>query len=137
MVDLFQKVKFILLSRQIFRFFLVAVIATLVNYSIFFILFEFLHLYYLLSSGIGFLSGVFLGYFLNSKYTFKITERSRKRMVKYYAVYSFSLCVSLLCLKLFVEGWKLDARYANVLVICITFFTNYIGTRFWVFRNKD
>ena len=135
MLNLYFQVKSLLLSKQIFRFFFVAVLATILNYSIFFCLYEFFNIDYRIASGIGFISGVFLGYFLNSKYTFKITERSKKRIVKYYSVYIVSLCISLVCLDIFVEEWKIDARIANLMAICITFCTNYAGTRFWVFRK--
>ena len=126
----------ILLGRKIIKFFLVAFIATILNYLIFYISFEFLQINYMLSSAIGFISGVFLGYQLNSKWTFQSNKKSKANVFKYYVVYLFSLGVSLICLKIFVENQSLDARIANLLCICITFCTNYIGTRFWVFKDK-
>jgi putative flippase GtrA len=135
MSNTLTKAKDRILNLRIFRFFLVAFIATVFNYSVFYVFFEYLKTDYLVASGIGFFSGVFLGYFLNSKWTFHTTERSKRRIVKYYSVYTLSLCISLICLKLFVERWGIDARIANVMAICVTFFTNYAGTRFWVFRK--
>lgn len=124
------------LRRRIFKFFLVAFIATVFNYTIFYVLLEAFEVNYLISSGIGFFSGVLLGYYLNSRWTFNIAEKSRRMVVKYYTVYSISLGVSLLFMKIAVDGYQLDARLANILAICITFCTNYTGTKFWVFKNK-
>ena len=125
-----------LFARKIVKFFLVAFIATILNYLIFYFCLEFLGINYKLSSAIGFISGVFLGFQLNSKWTFKGNEKSKSKVFKYYVVYLFSLGVSLICLTIFVETNHLDARVANILCICITFCTNYIGTRFWVFKEK-
>jgi putative flippase GtrA len=137
MPDLFALAKEYIFQRRIFRFFIVAFIATVMNYLFFFILFQFFRVDYRLSSGIGFFSGVLLGYYLNNKWTFKPEKRSKRRIVKYYLVYTVSLCISIFCLEIFVKDYHVDARLANLLCIMITFCTNYIGTRFWVFNQKE
>ncbi len=122
-------------ARKIIRFATVAVIATLVNYSIFFLGYKFLHVNYLVASATGFITSVILGYQLNSRWTFQTGQKSRKKMVKYYLVYLFSLLISLICLQLFVETLNLNPYVGNLLCICVTFCTNYSGTKFWVFRK--
>ena len=128
MLSIFQK--------KIFKFFVVAFLATFLNYLIFYFLLEALNVDYRISSATGIISGVFLGYYLNSKWTFQKSKKSKSKIVKYYAVYLTSLLISIYCLQLFVSKAGMDARIGNILCICSTFCTNYIGTRFWVFKEK-
>ncbi|TAH25713.1 MAG: GtrA family protein [Cytophagales bacterium] len=127
----------LLLKRKFVRFFLVSAIATTLNFAVFYALHKFFFIDYRLASGIGFFSGVLLGYFLNSRWTFKSSDDAnpRKRFLKYYCVYLFSLGVNILMIDILVEYVGIYPSLANIITIGFTFVSNYLGTRFWVFKK--
>jgi putative flippase GtrA len=121
---------------QFYKFIVVGVVATLVNYSIFYILLEFLKINYLISSAFGFLFGMVIGYFLNRKWTFQIEiKTTNAEIIKYFLVYTFSLILSLIFLKITVDAFKINAKIANFFALILTTFTNFIGIKITVFKD--
>lgn len=129
--------RLILLKKRFIKFFLVSGIATILNFGVFYSLHKLFFLDYRLASGIGFFSGVVLGYFLNSRWTFKNNDEAnpKKQFVKYYFVYFFSLGVNILFIDILVEYFKIYPSLANIITIGITFISNYLGTKYWVFKK--
>jgi len=123
------------ISVEFYRFIVVGVWSTIINYGIFYILLEFLSVNYLTSSAVGFISGVFAGYGFNRKWTFKVEkEKKNTEIIKYYTVYIVSLILSLLFLKIIVDVVGVDPRIANILAIGLTTFTNFVGIKMVVFK---
>lgn len=127
----------IVLKKKFLRFLIVSCIATVFNFSVFYALHKFLHVDYRIASGTGFMSGVILGYYLNSRWTFKDSDATNPKrvIIKYYAVYLFSLAVNVLMMELLVAHFNIYPSLSNIITIGVTFISNYIGTRFWVFRK--
>ena len=121
--------------RQFSKFAVVGVISTVINYLIFYLLLEFAGVNYLLSSGVGYICGVFAGFLLNKYWTFNAVEEEKGEIVRYYIIYLLSLGLSLGFLKITVEYFSMDARIANILAIGITTCTNFIGSKYFVFRK--
>ena len=89
-----------------------------------------------ISSGIGFVAGVFAGFFLNKNWTFDSRLVQTKRIIiSYFLVYIFSLALSLVFLKIAVGIFHISPEIANLLAICLTTCTNFIGTKFYVFKK--
>jgi putative flippase GtrA len=123
------------ISTQFYKFIVVGVWSTIINYGIFYILLEFLNINYLISSAVGFISGVFAGYGFNRKWTFKVEKKKKyTEIIKYYTVYIVSLILSLLFLKIIVDAVGVDPRIANILAIGLTTCTNFIGIKIVVFK---
>ena len=123
------------LITQFSKFVLVGILATIVNYGSFYILFHFLSVHYLIASASGFMAGVLAGYPLNRIWTFQAHDKKRHRdIVKYYSVYVVSLSLSLLFLKITVGVFGIDPRIANIFAIGLTTCTNFLGLKFIVFR---
>ncbi len=133
-VDFFN---LLLLRRRFLKFFLVSVVATSLNFTVFYTLHKLFFVDYRIASGIGFFCGVVLGYFLNSRWTFKNNDEAnpKKKFLKYYCVYLFSLGVNVLFMDILVEYLGIYPSLSNIITIGITFITNYVGTRFWVFKK--
>jgi putative flippase GtrA len=122
--------------EQFIKFIIVGIWSTIVNYGIFYVLLDFVKMNYLLSSAVGFISGVFAGYELNKQWTYGIKEKVRKKvLVNYYFVYILSLILSLIFLKIAVGLIGIDARIANIFAIGITTCTNFLGTKLFVFKK--
>lgn len=121
-------------KKQFSKFLLVGLGSTAVNYGVFLIFLNFSH--YLLASAIGFIAGVFFGFFLNKNWTFSSSDiEARSILIHYFAVYLFSLCLSLIFLRITVGALGIPPQIANFLAICLTTCTNFIGTKFFVFKK--
>ena len=123
------------ISIQFYKFIVVGGWSTIINYGIFYILLEFLNVNYLISSATGFICGVFAGYGFNRKWTFKVEKKKQyTEIIKYYTVYTVSLILSLLFLKIIVDVVGVDSRIANILTIVLTTCANFIGIKIVVFK---
>ena len=122
------------IKKQFLKFIIVGGFSTIVNYSVFYFLYEILEVHYIISSASGFIVGVFAGYGFNKKWTFGIREKAARYAYKYYIVYIISLILSLFVLKFLVSQIGLSPEIANVLTICFTTITNFVGIKLWVFR---
>lgn len=117
------------------RFLIVGGLSTVINYLVFLALFSNGWLDYVPASAVGFLSGVAFGYVLNKRWTFGVTARSTLGVVaRYLAVYLASLGMGLMLIHGLVEYADIDPLIANAISIVFTTCTNFIGTRYMVFR---
>ena len=119
--------------NQFIKFCIVGFFGALLNYSTFFILYNYLSVYYIISSGTGFILSVFLAFYLNKKYTFNIVTKSKNKLVKYFSVNIFSLILGLLSLAFFVEILFINIYIANLLIIGIQTTSNFLGSKLFVF----
>ena len=120
--------------NQFIKFCMVGFAGAIVNYSTFFILFNKFQIFYILASATGFILSVFLAFYLNKKYTFQITGKTKSRLIKYFSVNLFTLILGLLFLALFVENLLVNVYIANLLVIGIQTISNFLGSKFIAFR---
>ena len=122
-------------ESKLLRFGIVGIFASFVNYTVFFTLLTIFDLNYLISSAIGFLSGVFSGFPFNRKWTFADKEAiTRSLAIKYLLVYLTTLLSSLVILALLVEALQLLPQYANLLILAYTAIGNFLGLKFLVFK---
>ncbi len=124
-------------SSQIIRFSFVGAFCLGFNTLILYVLMEFGHLHYLLSTIIAFFFSNLLGFFLNKYYTFRALKTSIwKELYKYYAVMTSSFIANLLLMVILVDLFKLWAIYASLLVAIILYIYNYLMHKNWSFRMK-
>jgi putative flippase GtrA len=117
------------------KFCIVGGISTILNYAIFYILLKFLSVNHLPASTAGYVSGVFLGFYLNKIYTFDAkSPKYGVELIKYFGVYGASLGVGLLLLESLTMA-SIPATYANIFMIGLTTITNYIGSKYFVFAR--
>lgn len=136
-IPLLEIILEIFISKNFFKFVIVGIISTIVNYSIFYYFLEYLIIgFYKIASAIGYSSGVFVGFFLNKYWTFEAKEKNFRREIPiYFTVYFFSLLIGLLFLEFEVIFLKINVLIANFLTIVLTTIMNFIGTKFIVFKK--
>lgn len=123
---------------QFMKFCAVGFFGAMLNYSIFFVAYSWISFHYSLASASGFLFSVAFSFYLNKKYTFKGSNRSKNIVAKYFFVNIFSLSLGLLFLTLFVEILSINVYIGNILVIGIQTTSNFTGSKLFVFKNdKD
>jgi len=123
------------IHQQFLRFCVVGFLSTLVNYVVFLIGYKLLGVNYLLSSGLGFIVGVLIGYRLNKYWTFSATKMEKGYFIKYSLIYSISLVLGLLFLDFQVRILSFSPLIANIFTIVLTTCTNFIGSKWWVFKK--
>ena len=124
-----------MIKKQFLKFVVIGVLSTTVNYSIFYILYQSLSVYYMKASSMGFIVGVLAGYRLNKSWTFCIKEKTKDYIYKYFIVYFISLILGLGLLKFFVTVLGIVPKLATFLMIGFTTCTNFLGTKFLVFKR--
>ncbi len=118
------------------RFLIVGVASTCVNYGTYMLVYLIAMMSYELAFIIGFLSGTSCGYLLNRAWTFQVKLGDHRRDVwRYLTVYITSLLIGLTCVRWVVNGLGVDPIAANLGAILVTTCINYVGIRFWVFRQ--
>ena len=120
---------------ELFRFIIIGVFSSTINYLAFYFLYNFFSVFYILASGVGFVAGVFVGYGLNKNWTFQIKEKKKQYVLKYLIIYLVSLFLGLFFLNFLVQILDSSPELANALTIILTTCTNFIGTKFWVFKK--
>jgi len=126
----------IFFQKQFARFLIVGGASAIINYGTFAFLFLVVAVRYEAAFIFGFVAGAAFGYIFNRAWTFKIKSREHRwHIVAYFIMYLISLFIGLASIRLLVEGFDLTPPLANIVTVFVTTFTNYVGARFWVFRQ--
>jgi putative flippase GtrA len=134
--SLFKRLMGVFLNKYFMKFVITGILATILNYGVFYVLLQFFGVYYLISSSTGYISGVLLGFYINKKWTYESkTKAYKKEIAQYFVVYLISLLVGLGILKLEVSVLHIHPLIANVFMIGVTTIMNFLGTRYFVFRE--
>lgn len=124
------------MHSSLFKFLIVGVLSTTINYATFALLLLGIHVAYILASVIGYVIGMVFGYVLNRRWSFSTTSgMSLTEVVLYGLVYMGSLGVNTLSLFALVEYGAVSPLVGNVSAITISTATNYLGLRYAVFGN--
>jgi len=94
-------------------------------------LYQFLDVFYLVSSGAGYIGGVVFGFYFNKVFTFKSrSDDYYEEGIVYFALYTASLLIGLALLRILVLI-GIPILTANVIVIGFTTITNYLGSKYF------
>ena len=120
------------------KFVFVGLISTVINYGLFASLYISLGIYYIISSIVGYFSGLIVGYYLNKNWTYgSEIENNRKYFHKYLVVYLCSLLSSTVFLFALVEMNICIPLISNIFAIMLSTLMNFIGTNYLVFSPKN
>jgi len=121
-----------------YKFGIVGIISTIINYSVFALLYKTFELYYIFSSVMGYICGLSLGYLLNKYWTYiDQIDKTKSYIFEYFILYMISLFVSQLFLFSVVEIIFINPMYANILAIGLSTIMNFLGTNFFVFKKTE
>jgi putative flippase GtrA len=121
--------------KQFTRFIVTGIISTIISYSVFLICLRSFHLHYIICNIIAFMFGISFGYNCNKRWTFGGWHHKQHHFAEYLAVYLTSLMISIAFLKITVDGFGIIPEIAFILSIGITTCTNFLGTKFLVFKK--
>lgn len=124
-----------MLKTQVWRFLVVGGLSTILNFSLFLTLYSYMGVQYMPASACGFIGGVIFGYCVNKSWTYEIQDGSDRYVLPYFGVYTVSLMIGLAFLNLQTNVLAVPPIPANVLTIGLTTCTNFLGTKFIVFKK--
>ena len=124
------------------KFILVGVANTVFGTGIMFVFYNVFHFSYWISSASNYIFGSILSYFLNRIFTFKNKENTTSTLPRF--VISISLCYLLAygiakpVASALLSGFSrnIQENIAMLAGMCLFVALNYIGQRFFVFREK-
>ena len=123
-------------SRYLSRFLVVGLTSTALNYIVAMVLFYALNIWITLSTIIGYLAGLSLGFYLNKTWTFEDTSKNNfKLILKYFFVYGISLFFAVLTVNFTIIIFNLPEYIAVIMSIIVSTILNYLGLRNWVFSE--
>jgi len=125
---------------QFIKFYIIGAIGLVVNLGILFLLTNYLKLFYMISSGIGFAISVTTNYIGNKIWTFRDKNNDRRHVavqyVNFWLVSAFGGVIQLSLLYLLVEKFGVWYVLAGFISIAVASFSNFILNKLWTFRNK-
>lgn len=122
---------------QFIKFSLVGLLNTAIHYGIFYVTYEYMGLYHLLASTVGFCFAVTNSYIVNKYWTFKTRgSKKRREFAKFIIVNLVTLSINLGSMAILVEQCGMDPRIAQLASIGLTLCINFLGNKFWTFRQK-
>jgi putative flippase GtrA len=123
-------------NKQFIRFCLIGLTSTVLTYLVFTILFYFFSVNYLISTALGFIAGLFLGYIFNKLYTFGSFEKDHIAIPKYFIIYAFTLTFSLVGMRYLVGSVGLNPLISYAFIVPIITLVNFFGTKIFAFKNE-
>jgi putative flippase GtrA len=123
-------------AYQFLKFSLIGFLNTVIHYGIFIILFRYATVHYLVSSVIGYVAGLINSFILNKKWTFR-TKGVRKdvEFTKFCLVNLAALLANLGSLGFFVSYMNIIPELGQLLAIIFSLTVNFLGNKFWTFRQ--
>jgi putative flippase GtrA len=106
---------------------------TLVTYFIYLALLNFVS--YRIAFSITFIAGIFIAYFLNTRFVFD-TPFSVRKLLQYPLIYLFQYIAGLLLLMLLVDVLKLDKRFAPLVNVVLLTPLTFVLSR-WLLARKN
>ena len=128
---------------KFWKFILVGILNTVVGMGLQFLFFNLCGWNEWVSSLIGYILGSILSYFLNKYYTFRYKKRDWKVVARFAAniclCYLVSYGVAKPIVSALLSGFSVAVRENGAMLcgMCIFVALNYLGQRFFAFKNED
>ena len=120
---------------QLQRFLITGGISTVISYSIFLFSIHLLGLHYILANILAFCISVIFSYNFNKRWSFQAAKQQRSHLKRYLTLYLITLLVGSLILKFTVDFLGIAPEIAFIIGLCFTTTINFIGTKFFVFKE--
>lgn len=121
--------------KQLKRFLIIGIIATLISYSVFVISIRLLSLHYIIANILAFLLSIIFSYNLNKHWSFGVTTQQKSHIIQYLTLYLTSLVVGTIILHITIDSFGIIPEIAFIISLFFTTTINFIGTKFFVFKE--
>ncbi len=132
----------LIIRRQLFRFVLIGLLNTAIDFALYFILTRYTSYFFehlVVAKVVSFLAGSICSFILNRTWTFDISNiRIRfAEIAKFYTSVGISVVGNALLMKFFISVLSIYDLYAVILSTIFTFVFNFTIYKLWVFRKKN
>lgn len=139
-MEILEKIKYMITDkyRKPFRFVVVGVLNTLVDFLVFLLCNKVIGIHYTVSQGIGYSFGVLNSFTFNKLWTFESRNTKKKtamEFLRFIMINAVSLGVSIYGISLLVEHFQINVLVSKVMVTLVAQLINYLGYKVWVFRK--
>ncbi|MFC1546269.1 glycosyltransferase [bacterium] len=126
------------LFHQAGKFLAAGILTNAVTYSLFFMLFRLVHLYYVFSSVAGFLAGFLTGFVVNRSWTFSAGNgNAHHHLAKFFIVNMISLGFYVITITFCTEILNIIPEISQIITMAVSTVINFSGSKFWAFKIKD
>ena len=119
------------------RFGIVGVIRTILGIIIIFVPYNLWGVNYVLCNIVASSIGLIIGFILHKKWVFKSQGKWDKEVIPYLVTFGMGFLVNMMLLLFSAEKLELNKNISQVIAICGFTTTNYLGNKFWTFRQKS
>lgn len=110
--------------------------AAVVDFSILFVLTDFLNVYYLISATISFIVSALTNYALNRGWTFCSNGKKRRQLPIFFTIATIGLVLNNSIMYFSVEVLALWYIWAKVIATGIVLMWNFLGNKYFTFNKK-
>ena len=122
---------------QFFRYIFVGGIATIVDWGVLYVLTDFAHIHYLISTVIAFIAGLTVNYFLSKILVFKANEARVNATVEfliYAAIGLIGLGITALIMFVFTDYFSLHYMISKIIATIIVLIWNYVARKIIIYK---
>lgn len=124
-------------SRQFLVFSLVGLLNTAVHLAVFTLLFRLFSVPMLLASAIGYACGIANSYFMNRRWTFRVSAPpTTAEFFRFVLVNLLSLAVNLAVLEFLARVFQIAPEIAQVGAIAASLIVNFVGNKKWALARR-
>lgn len=129
--DFFRENKIMLIKYAI-----VGVIATIVDFSILYVLTDVAGFHYLLSATASFVVAAMTNYYIQRKWTFKSNGKKRRQLPVFFTIAIIGVILNNNILYLGVEYFYIHYMLAKVFASAVVMIWNFFGNKYLTFKVK-
>lgn len=115
--------------NEIMRFLIVGVVSFILDYAGLYILTEFFHINYLISSSLSFIGAVIVNYILSVKFVFKNANNGYKQIILFVLSSIIALFLNQICMWFFVEIINVYYMLSKIFATAIVTIWNYTSKK--------
>jgi putative flippase GtrA len=124
-----------LLQKQLVKFILIGVIGTLCDWCVYVSALEYLGV--ISSKALAFIVGSMIAFAFNKSWTFKDKNQKKKQIPKFFILYLGTLSLNTGVNAWVLSTFEVEKIVAFVLATGLHTVVNFLGQKFWVFKQKN
>ncbi len=132
MIDIFKSH-----YKNFTKFAVVGVANTIIDFGVFYILYELFNVYFVLANIFAFMVAVLNSFIFNALWTFKSLKRDQilRQIFSFVIVALIGLCIS--SITIYIAALYVHVYLAKIFAIIAAIFWNYTGSWLFVFKKKE
>lgn len=127
------------LIERFIKYFVVGLSNALLTTLVYYAFLQWLHVHYILSFSISWVSGVLYSYVVNYVWAFKQESSFAfdARFCRYLIIYVSSYGLNVILLKIVVESWNGDPFWSQLFILPLIVLINFFGINYWALKKDN